>query len=475
MVERCERELRKIRDAVRGREDAYAHALSLVHDVHKSRARNLVRFVAFREHARGELHDQLQRLGLDPLADAEWDVLHRVDTVLHRLGEMSGSCSGDSAPEESAAEADGRELLRLRTEVLFGPARRDRDVRIMITLPAEAADEADIIRDLASGGADCFRINCARDDRETWKRLIQHARECDIAAGHPHIFLDLGGPKLRVSSCGEGKKSIVLEQGDTLHIKRHPHNPTLTTGEKSRQARREITVNYPSGLDGVMPGHHVWFDDGKIGGVVREMAADAICVEITCSRKGGRKLRMDRGMNLPDTGVRLPSLTEKDLDDLPFAARHADFLALSFIRTPSDVDEFRAALLNVSDVPPTMVIKIETREALSRLPDLMLAGMRSERVAMLLARGDLAVECGILEMPRIQKKVLRYCAAASLPLFWATGVLERASRLGEPTRAEMTDATAAARAQCVMLNKGSNSRDALRLLGELLLRCKEEE
>jgi pyruvate kinase len=105
----------------------------------------------------------------------------------------------------------------------------------------------------------------------------------------------------------------------------------------------------------------------------------------------------------------------------------------------------------------------------------MLAGMRAERVAMLLARGDLAVECGILEMPRIQKKVLRYCAAASLPLFWATGVLERASRLGEPTRAEMTDATAAARAQCVMLNKGSNSRDALRLLGELLLRCKEEE
>ncbi len=475
MVVRCEHELRQIRDAVLSREDACAHALSLVHDVHKSRARNLVRFVAFRELAGQELHERLERLGLDPLADAEWDVLHRVDTVLRRLGEMSGSYPGDPGPEESAAEEDGRKVLRLRTNVLFRPAQRGRDVRIMITLPAEAANEPDIIHDLANGGADCFRINCARDDRDTWKRLVENARQSDISGEHLQIFFDLGGPKLRVSSCGGGKKSVVLERGDTLHIRKHPHDPGLSADEKSRDARREIAVNYPSGLNGVMPGHHVWFDDGKIGGIVQEVTAEAIRVEITQSRTGGRKLRLERGLNLPDTDVRLPALTEKDLDDLPFAAREADFLALSFIRTPSDVEEFRAALSSVADAPPTIVIKIETREALSRLPDLMLAGMRSERVAMLLARGDLTVECGILEMPRIQRNVLRFCAAASLPLFWATGVLERASRLGEPTRAEMTDATAAARAQCVMLNKGSNSIDALRLLDQLLTRCKEYE
>jgi pyruvate kinase len=179
-------------------------------------------------------------------------------------------------------------------------------------------------------------------------------------------------------------------------------------------------------------------------------------------------------VNFPDSLLRMPALTQKDLDDLPFAARHADFLALSFIRTPSDVDQFRTALLEVTDSPPVIVIKIETREALRHLPGLMLAGMRLDRVAVLLARGDLAVECGVVEMAHIQRDMVRYSAAAALPLFWATGVLERVSRTGEPTRAEITDAEESARAQCVMLNKGPKTMDALRLLGDLLRRGKED-
>jgi pyruvate kinase len=413
--------------------------------------------------------DRLESLGLDPLHGIEWDVLKRIDTVLQRLAEMSGTRGENSKSQIGHDQPSGQEVLRRRTDALFGPAPEGRNARIMMTLGSEAADDPGVIRSHGSSGADCFRINCARDKRETWKRIIDQIRREGDTGKRSLIFMDLGGSKLRVSSCARGKEGILLDKGATLRISRKL--PSFSFQEELTYP--EITVSDPSGLSEVLPGHKLWFDDGKIGGIVRKVDADALEVEITFTRKGGRKLRLDRGLNLPDTRLRLPALTEKDRDDMPFAAREADFLALSFIRTPSDLDEFQAALPEVTDKLPTIVIKIETREALRQLPRVMLAGMRQERVAMLIARGDLAVECGIVEMPRIQKEVLHHCAAAGLPLFWATGVLERMSRTGEPTRAEITDADQAAHAQCIMLNKGPRSLDTLRFLVNLLARGNE--
>jgi pyruvate kinase len=466
MVETIRTQLSKLRDDVVKGEHLYESELSLVHEVHRERARNLVHFLTWREcHVNG-IEASLEALGLDPLRDLEWDVLPRVERVLERLNEMSDVAGDNPGPSAFVKPLNGRDAMRLRTDALFGPPPEGRDSRIMVTLPSEAADDPYIIKAFVDEGADCFRINCARDGRDVWEKMIERISREREGGKRASVFLDLGGSKLRVVACTGGKRSIRLEQGDTLRIRRSP-SPAFSSEDAGWL---EIAVSEPVGLRNASAGHHIWFDDGKIGGIVRKTDANAIEIEITSVKKGGRKLRLERGLNLPDTPLHLQSMTQKDYADLPFASGHADFVALSFIRTPSDVDEFRMALPDGIEASPTLVIKIETWEALQQLPRLMLAGMRRERVAMLLARGDLAVECGITALPRIQNDVLRYCAAGSLPLFWATGVLERASRTGEPTRSEMTDAAYASRAQCVMLNKGPRNIQALRLLGNLLER-----
>jgi pyruvate kinase len=473
MVESAKNQLQLIREKLVARELACAQELSLVHEVHRERARNLVHFWAFNDSAPEDLHERLESLGLDPLKDAEWDVLRRVDTVLQRLEEMGASLAGGSGGLAEPVRPSGREKLRGRSEMFFGPPAHGREVRIMVTLPAEAAEDPRQIASLYVAGAECFRINCARDDRDVWHRLIDHVRHEEIPGRRPSIFMDLGGSKLRVSSCAGGSRSIRLEAGDSLFLSKSSVPSAKAGGGESAEGRKEVAISDAAALAGVLPGHRIWFDDGKIGGIVRERGEDALRVEITSVRKGGRKLRLERGVNLPETEVRLPALTQKDLKDLPFVVRHADFLALSFVRTPADVHEFRRAVEKVTSMPTSIVIKIETREALRNLPRLMLAGMCQDRVAMLLARGDLAVECGITEMPRIQTDVVRYCAAAALPLFWATGIMERMSRTGEPSRAEMTDAVQAARAQCIMLNRGEETIAALHLLGHLLTKSTE--
>jgi pyruvate kinase len=475
MIVEAREKLGQIRDAVLARERDCQEELSRVHEVHRERARNLVHYWAFRECRNTGLRERLEFLGLDPLIEIEWDVLSRIDSVLERLNEMSGAVGDRAETSVDRAPYAGREILRRRAERYFGSPAHGRDVRIMVTLPAEAADDSTRISALAAAGADCFRINCARDDRDAWHRLTDLIRHEATRGIRPMVFMDLAGSKLRVSSCAGGGRSVRLGIGDNLFISRSSVPSSGAVGTESEQSRQEVAISDPSALGAVLPGHRVWFDDGKIGGIVRERTEDALRVEITSVKKGGRKLRLERGVNLPDTSLHLPALTPKDLEDLPFAARHSDFIALSFIRTPSDVHEFRRALVAMTSEPAGIVIKIETREAWQHLPELMLAAMCLDRVAILLARGDLAVECGVLEMPRIQDEVVRFCAAGALPLFWATGVMERMSRTGEPSRAEMTDAVESSRAQCVMLNRGEHTMDALCLLSDLLTRSNDDK
>jgi pyruvate kinase len=305
--------------------------------------------------------------------------------------------------------------------------------------------------------------------------VIEHVRAAGDEQRRPLLFMDLGGAKLRVASWAKEKKRVRLQLGDSFLIDTGFVGADGGAAQDANRRKKTMKVNEPAALSGVQPGQMVWFDDGKIGGIVREAGGEGIRVEVTHVKRGGRKLRIERGLNLPGSMLNLPALTEKDLEDLAFAATKADLLALSFIRTVDDVEAFRQALTSVPNGSPAMVIKIETLEAVTHLPALMLAAMRHDRVAFLLARGDLAVECGFLELPRIQREVVRFCAAASMPLFWATGVMERASRTGEPSRAEITDVEEAAHAQCVMLNKGPRIADALGLLRAQLERRRNDE
>jgi pyruvate kinase len=173
---------------------------------------------------------------------------------------------------------------------------------------------------------------------------------------------------------------------------------------------------------------------------------------------------------LPDTDLHTPFLTESDHVVFEFAARHADMISLSFLRRGHDVDVAREELNRLGAHDLGIVLKIETHAGFSNLPDILLHAMRSSTVGVMIARGDLAVEMGYARMAEVQEEILWLTEAAHLPVVWATEVLDQLARTGRPSRAEVTDAAMAQRAECVMLNKGPYVVDAVTELDDILRR-----
>jgi pyruvate kinase len=193
-------------------------------------------------------------------------------------------------------------------------------------------------------------------------------------------------------------------------------------------------------------------------------------VRIVRGKPTGDKLRADKGINLPDSRLRLKGLTRQDTEDLKFIVKHADLTALSFLRTPDDVRELQTRLEKLGAGNLGIILKIETRQALEGLPAILLAAMRSHPIGVMIARGDLAVECGYERLAEAQEEILWLCEASHIPVIWATQVLENLTKQGLPSRAEITDAAMSVRAECVMLNKGPFILESLRVLDDIMQR-----
>jgi len=198
-------------------------------------------------------------------------------------------------------------------------------------------------------------------------------------------------------------------------------------------------------------------------------------VEITQARPKGKKLKADKGINLPDSELRLPALTQKDMEDLPFIAVHADVVGYSFVRHERDVCELQSWLSELGGERLDIDLKIETRKAFERLPDLLLAAMRSPSAGVMIARGDLGVECGYERLAEVQEEILWISVAAHMPVIWATQVLEKLAKKGRPSRAEIIDAAMGERTECVMLNKGRNILEAVEALDQILKRMQAHQ
>jgi pyruvate kinase len=179
-------------------------------------------------------------------------------------------------------------------------------------------------------------------------------------------------------------------------------------------------------------------------------------------------LHAAKGINVPDTDLPISALTDKDVADLAMVSELADFVELSFVREPADVIRLFEELDRLGDRDLGVVLKIETRQAFEQLPQLLLTAMRRRRVGVMIARGDLAVETGYERMAELQEETLCLCEAAHLPVIWATQVLEQLATTGRPSRAEISDAAMAERAECVMLNKGPYIADAVVTLDDIL-------
>jgi pyruvate kinase len=226
-------------------------------------------------------------------------------------------------------------------------------------------------------------------------------------------------------------------------------------------------------FSGVRIGEPILFDDGKIRGVIRGVAGDRLHVEITAVAGGMAKLKAEKGINLPESDLALPALTPKDIEDLAFVAKHANAVGMSFVQHPKDIDDLLREIGKLNASQLGIVLKIETKAAFGRLPDLLLSAMRHPPIAVMIARGDLGVEVGFERLSEVQEEILWLCEAAHVPVIWATQVLESLAKGGMPSRAEVSDAAMSSRAECVMLNKGPYIRETLRFLTNVLERIEE--
>jgi pyruvate kinase len=272
-------------------------------------------------------------------------------------------------------------------------------------------------------------------------------------------------------------QSLVLAPGDTLVLTRDPApgRPAVRAPDGTVLEPAVIGLTLPEAFTDLRADQSIWFDDGRLGGVVRAVSPDRVDVTITRAAPGGTKLEADKGVNLPDTDLRLPPLTAKDLEDLPFVAAHADIVGYSFVRSEGDVRELQARLATLGRPDLPLILKIETRRAFEHLPALLLAAMSSPAVGVMIARGDLAVECGYERLAEIQEEILWMAEASHMPVIWATQVLERLAKDGIPSRAEITDAAMGERAECVMLNKGPHIVEAVRALDDILRRMQTHQ
>ena len=281
--------------------------------------------------------------------------------------------------------------------------------------------------------------------------------------------------RTRIRKLPSLSQALLLKPGDMLILsrKRTLGRPATYGKTGAVVAPARIGLSLPQILDHAKPGEPIWFDDGKIGGVFRSVTSSSAAVEILHAHPDGEKLGAEKGINLPDTRIDLPALTPDDLEALKFIVQHADLVGYSFVRTESDVRDLLDHLKELRGQHLGIILKIETRKGFDNLPKLILASMRMRSFGIMIARGDLAVECGYERLAEVQEEILWICEAAHAPVIWATQVLETLAKKGVPSRSEITDAAMGERAECVMLNKGPYAVTAVSVLADILKRMQD--
>lgn len=422
---------------------------------------NLAHYLALRRADLNSLQPGLQALGLSTLGRCEPHVMASLDAVRATLGRITGKDEAEY-PDPSAF-ASGPATLAARQSRIFGADPHGPSTRIMVTLPSEAAFDGGLVASLIAEGADCVRINSAHDGERAWEAMIAHTRRAATEQGRDvRVVMDLPGPKIRICEVHAEPDSRLFE-GDRF----------LIVSETSPKARLpQITLSHPELMSHLAPGAVMWIDDGKLAAKTVSRDGGMITAEVTRARAKGQKLKPEKGINLPGVELEIPALTVDDLSHLDFVAAHADIVGYSFVQTPEDVrrlaDELTARM-NGRQLPALM-LKIETPLAVRNLPRLIVQAGALMPVAVMIARGDLAVEVGFGRLSEIQEEILWLCEASHVPVVWATQVLESLVKEGAATRAETTDAAMGQRAECVMLNKGPHIVEAVTFLDGILRR-----
>jgi pyruvate kinase len=306
--------------------------------------------------------------------------------------------------------------------------------KILATLGPASARE-DRMRRMIMAGVDAFRLNMSHGDNETrakWVRLVKKVRK-DLKRPIA-ILVDLRGPRIRL---GALNGELKLKVGETIQV----------VSSKQQPRSGALPIDYPKLLADIQVGNRILIRDGRAELQVKSIEGKVL----NCKVRRATTLVSHQGVNLPDSAVSAPALSAKDKEDIDFAVEHeADWIALSFVRTAKDVDTLQRALHRRGSNMP-ICAKIEHPSAIENLDEIIEA-----TDAVMVARGDLAVEVGHAKVPMLQARIVHACLAKATPVIIATQMLESMISTPQPTRAEVSD----------VANAVMDAADAVMLSGE---------
>lgn len=293
----------------------------------------------------------------------------------------------------------------------------ERKTRIVCTIgPASASEQ--MIEKLLVSGMNVARLNFSHGDHGSHRQVYERLRRLSEKLAKPlGILADLCGPKIRL---GEMKPNTLVEKGQSYTFVSEP-----VVGDSFK-----ASISYSNLANEISPGQRVLVDDGNIEFVVEDVRAD----QVLCRALNSGTLLPRKGVNLPGVALSVPSMTDKDRDDLEFALElGVDFIALSFVRKPEDISNARELMRQIGKSVP-IIAKIEKLEALDHIVSIV-----NECDAVMIARGDLGVELPLEDVPLIQKQIIERCKQAARPVITATQMLESMTEMYRPTRAEVND------------------------------------
>ncbi len=432
-------------------------------------AKNFACYLALRRRDLRHLQSALLALGLSSLGRSEARVLANLDAV---IASLQAVCNEKKRRPHPTLEEFfmGENLLKQNAELVLGKAPDRRSVRMMITLPPRAIDDYAFVSKLLERGMNCARINCAHETPDDWEKMIHNIRRAEKSTGLScKVFMDLAGPKVRTSTVQ--KPHLKSKKGDLIFL--YAARPS----NKFKHIQ-QVKCALPEILPQVSQGDEVWIDDGHIGTVVEQCLANGVLLRVTSVEGKGKVIKPDKGLSFPTTSLILNPLTDKDVRDLDFICEFADGVNYSFVQDGNDVKRLQAELAQRTarrKTPIALIAKIETRRAVEHFPEIVVQGAGKNPFGVMIARGDLAVEIGYQRIAEIQEELLWLSEAAHVPVIWATQVLESLVKKGIPSRAEITDAAMAERAECVMLNKGEFILSAMEILDQVLMRMEQHQ
>jgi len=330
--------------------------------------------------------------------------------------------------------------------------------KIVCTLgPATGTD--DMVRALVEAGMDVARLNFSHGDHADHEASYQRVRRASEATGHAvGILADLQGPKIRLGRFADG--TAVWENGDTVRI----------TVEECEGSHDRVSTTYKQLANDAKPGDRLLIDDGKVAVVVEHIDGD----DVVCTVIEGGPVSNNKGLSLPGVAVSVPALSAKDIGDLEFALTlGVDLIALSFVRSPADIELVHEVMDRVGRRVP-VIAKLEKPEAVVNLEAIVLAFD-----AVMVARGDLGVELPLEEVPLVQKRAIQIARENAKPVIVATQMLESMIQNSRPTRAEASDVANAVLdgADAVMLSGetsvGAYPLEAVRTMARII--CAVEE